>query len=459
MNPPLRAVSAIERVWAAAHGYLFAPIDIASIVYYRIAFGLLMFFNMAGTLIFDMDAWANPGFRFHYPGLEWVKPLPGGGMHAIFAALSILGLCIAAGLKYRTSAMLFALLFTYVFLTERAKYLNHYYLILLIGLLMAFIPANRQLSIDAMINPRIRSEVACAWNLLALRFQIAVVYFYAGVAKINGDWLAGEPMGLWLGRRDFLILDEFLKSEAGAYLFSYGGLGFDLLAAPLLVWRRARTSAFMASLIFHILNSLIFNIGIFPLLAAASTALFFTPSFPRNIIGIRKPEIRLDKKIQMGMTQLIVVSFISIYVAAQLCLPLRHFLYAGDVNWTGEGHEFSWRMKTLDRRAEITFLVKHRASGREWTISPEQSLTPFQYRKMAARPELILQFAANLSEEFKRKGYPDAEVFAISFASVNGRKMSPMVNPEVNLAIVSSSAPVSSWTLPLGEPLRPEESR
>ena len=37
--------------------------------------------------------------------------------------------------------------------------------------------------------------------LLLLRIEFAVVYAYAGIAKINEDWLRGEPLRLWLGRR------------------------------------------------------------------------------------------------------------------------------------------------------------------------------------------------------------------------------------------------------------------
>ena len=52
---------------------------------------------------------------------------------------------------------------------------------------------------------------------------VSVVYFYAGVAKINEDWLRAEPLLHWLRNKEVpqflqLILDEPIT----AFVFSYG---------------------------------------------------------------------------------------------------------------------------------------------------------------------------------------------------------------------------------------------
>ena len=106
--------------------------------------------------------WIEPPFHFKYYGFSWVKPWPGNGMYIHCAALGVLGLLIAAGFLYRVSAALFFLGFSYTFLLDEGAYLNHIYLICLFSFLSIFVPANRAFSIDAWLNPKIRSET-CSW--------------------------------------------------------------------------------------------------------------------------------------------------------------------------------------------------------------------------------------------------------------------------------------------------------
>src|SRR5207342_1729744 len=88
-----------------------------------------------------------------------------------------------------------------VFLLEEARYLNHFYLLCLISFLLVFLPAHRAFSVDAQLKPKLRSRVAPAWTLWLMRFQVGVVYFFGGIAKLNGDWLRGVPLDAWLAKR------------------------------------------------------------------------------------------------------------------------------------------------------------------------------------------------------------------------------------------------------------------
>lgn len=138
------------------------------------------------------------------------------------------------GFWYRLSATLFFLGFTYVFLLEQARYLNHFYLISLISFLMIFVPAHRAFSIDALSGAR--SATAPAWALWLLRAQIGIPYFYGGLAKLNGDWLRGEPMRVWMASgTDFPLIGPWFTDERVVFLFAYGGLLIDLLVVPLLL--------------------------------------------------------------------------------------------------------------------------------------------------------------------------------------------------------------------------------
>ncbi|MEJ7873187.1 MAG: HTTM domain-containing protein, partial [Rubrobacteraceae bacterium] len=116
-------------------GHLFAPVDIASLVFFRIAFGVLMLWEVwiqfSNGLI--QRNYIDPTYHFTYYGFGWVQPWSGNGMYLHFLALGVLAVCIALGLWYRVSVVLFFVGFTYVFLLDQALYLNHFYLICLVS--------------------------------------------------------------------------------------------------------------------------------------------------------------------------------------------------------------------------------------------------------------------------------------------------------------------------------------
>ncbi len=265
---------------------LLRPVDIASVVFFRVAFGLVMLWEVKRYFDHDWIAryWLEPSYHFTYPFFGWVRPWSGDGMYVHFYALGTLALFIALGFLYRLSAALFFLGFAYVFLLEQARYLNHFYFIILISFLMIFVPAHRALSVDALIRPRLRSDRIPAWGPVLLAGQMGIVYFFGGVAKINVDWLRGEPLRTWLARRTgFPLIGPLFTDEWVVYLCAYGGLLLDLLAIPLLLWRRTRPLMFALLISFHFMNDRLFSIGIFPWLALAATTLFFPPDWPRRL--------------------------------------------------------------------------------------------------------------------------------------------------------------------------------
>lgn len=268
------------------NSWLFKPVDISSLIYFRIVFGLVMLWEVVRYFEGGRIAshWITPEFYFYYPLFEWLQPWPGNGMYIHFAFLGLLALFIALGLFYRFATILFFLSFSYFFLLDETHYLNHFYLITLVSFLMIFLPLNRKLSLDVLIWPKIESETLPAWTLWLTRFQIGIPYFFGGIAKLNLDWLQGEPMRIRLARRmDFPIIGQFFDKEWIVYLYSYGGLLLDLLAVPLLLWRRTRLLTFFLFILFHFNNARMFNIGIFPWLMIAATTIYFDPTWPKAI--------------------------------------------------------------------------------------------------------------------------------------------------------------------------------
>lgn len=428
---------------------LFKPIDIASLVYFRIVFGLILAIEVVRFFVHGwiQDDYIDPVFHFTYFGFEWVKPWPGIGMYLHFLLMGAAALFMAAGLFYRVAACVTFLTFTYVFLLEQAAYLNHWYLMCLLAFLMIFIPAHRGLSVDAMMRRKLRSDYVPAWTLWLLLGQLSVVYIYGGIAKLNGDWMRGEPMRAWLmGRTDIPVIGPLLDHEWFVLLLNHGGLAFDLFIVPLLLWRRTRWFALIWAAGFHLLNSQFFNIGVFPWLMLAATLLYFPPEWPRKLW--RLPRRRASPVFAASP---VIVALIAVYVLLQVLVPIRYVLYPGSVHWTEEGHRFAWHMKLRSKNARAKFFVTDPAANKTWEVKPRDYLTSFQASKMPPRPDMILQFAHFLArQQAAEKGIDHPlEVRVLATASLHGREKQLLIDPSVNLATERRSLAHARWIVPL----------
>ena len=475
---------------------LFRQVDAASLAFFRIAFGVVMAVEVWHyfTRGWIGEYFVEPSFHFTYYGFGWVKPWPETWMYVHFAVLGVLAVFIAFGFLYRLSAALFFLGFTYVFLLDQTYYLNHFYLICLLSLLMILILAHRAFSVDAVLRPNLATGTAPAWSLGVLRFQVGVAYFFGGIAKLNGDWLRGEPMRMWLAdSTDFPLVGRFFTEWWAAYFFSYGGLLLDLFAVPLLLWRRTRLFAFAAVVLFHVTNSQLFTIGMFPWLMIAATLIFFSPSWPRFLGGVRVAEIlspgaspaswsslirrplaveeRVEKSIRSrlggrrlssrtrGLLMYAGVAVLALYVAVQVLVPLRHYLYPGDVSWTEEGHRFSWHMMLRDKDVAATFVSTDTATESTTLLYPRNYLTERQESEMLLRPDMMLQFAHHAADQLQAPGRGEVKVQGTVLASLNGRPYQPLVDPDTDLAHQPRNLAPAGWILPLSEPLPPPDNR
>ena len=366
---------------------LFQPVDTASLVVFRICFGLIMVWE-AGRYLYSNwvgPFWIVPGFHFKYFGFGWAHPWDGGGMYLHFLGLAVLGLCIAAGLWYRLVMSLFFLAFTYVFLLDKSYYLNHFYLVVIISFLLNFVPAHRAFSVDAWWNPKIRSRTTPIWTVWALALQIVIPYFHGGIAKLKADWLIlGEPMRIFLlDAAKATSLPEVLTAEPAVYLFAWGGALFDLLIPFLLWWPRTRAVAFVAAVGFHLTNAFLFNIGIFPWFMICATTLFLSPNWPRRF-GFppapagKRVSLGVDASVSPSWTQKAVVSLLSLHFVIQLLVPFRHYLYPGDVHWTGEGSHFAWHMRLNAMNGAGVLIATAPSTGESWKVDPSRHLSPRQ---------------------------------------------------------------------------------
>ncbi|MEK7954262.1 HTTM domain-containing protein [Luteolibacter soli] len=431
------------------------PVDGASLAVFRMAFGLLMFFEAVVYLKkgYVRALYIEPKFHFTYLGFDWVRPWLGDGMTVHFVVMALAALLVAAGLFYRMAAVVLFLALSQVFLIDAAEYLNHLYLICLIAFLMIFLPAHRMWSIDALRRPSIASSTVSACWLWLMRIQVGVPYFFGGIAKLNADWLRGEPLGMWLAKRgDFPWIGPWLGEKWVAYFFSYSGLFLDLAFVPLLMWKRTRLPAYGLVLCFNAMNGWLFDIGVFPWMMAAASLLFFPPEWPR--FG-RKGKGREQVDGLAGASKPVLAG-IAVYLALQVFLPFRHWLYPGDVAWTEEGHLYSWRMKLRDKQPEnMAFRVRDVQGGHEWEIEPGDFLTARQKLRMPGQPDLIHQFAIHVAEEYRKEYGMEVAVTVDARVSLNGRPSAVLIDPKVDLAKEPRNLWHKSWiTLAPGEPGR-----
>lgn len=438
---------------------LFDSIDIAPLVFFRIGFGGLMLWEVWRYFNFTRIAryYVEPSFHFHYFGFEWLSPLPGDGIFLLFHGLGILSVLIMFGAFYRVSMSLFWLCFTYVFLLDKAQYLNHFYLISLVSFLMIFIPAHRALSVDALLRPALRSQIAPAWALWLLRGQMAVVYVFGGLAKINPDWLAGEPMREWMAARtDFPVIGGLFTEEWMVYLFSYGGLLLDLFIVPFLLWRQTRIPALLLATAFHLMNARLFNIGIFPWFAIAATLLFLPPHWFRLPFMQRWAVAETGTSFWTGRSPWLLAAA-AIYFAVQIALPLRHWLYPGDPSWTEEGHTLAWHMRLRDKDGTIAFYASDPGNGTSWQVPVEDMLSRRQYDQMKDNPHMILRFAHHLADTLSDQ-VPDVHIYVRAMMSLNSRAPQLLVDPTANLASEPDDLLPSDWILPLVQRPYPGEA-
>jgi vitamin K-dependent gamma-carboxylase len=425
------------------------PVPIASLAVYRILFGALLF---ASTVRFMASDWievfyVRSTFHFKYPGFEWVAVLPPWAMYALYGAAAACALCVALGLFYRVAVVAFVALFAYAELTDVTNYLNHYYLVLLMGSLLALTPAHGKWSLDVLRRPSLARAEVPAWMLWLLRFQVAMVYLHAGLAKAGPDWLLhAQPLQIWLRARDETpILGPLFGMTATAYVFSWAGFLFDTTIAGWLLWKRSRPFAFAAVLAFHFMTHVLFDIGIFPFLMTINATLFFDPDWPSRARTAPSSAPSLPPRWAWAP--------LAAFLVFQALFPLRSWLYPGDVLWHEQGMRWSWKVMVREKNGSVVFHVRDPKTGRTWERTPAEFLILRQEFEMAGQPDLIVQMARHIAEDERRKGRGDVEVRCDARVSLNGRAARPLIDPAVDLVKVREGFRPAAWIL--GGPSEP----
>lgn len=412
--------------------YLGTQIDNSPLIFFRVCYGFLVFMECAGAIVTGWveRAFIIPSMTFTFIGFEWLQPLPGDGMYYYYGVMALCGLLIMVGLFYRGAATLFFVLWTATYFMQKTNYNNHYYLLVLLSGAMALMPANKYASLDVRLGFT-RESLTCAraWITFFIA-QILIVYLFASYNKIYPGWLNAEPISIWFStKKDYWLIGDLLQKTWFHYLISYGGIVYDGTIVFLLLYKPTRKLGFVLSVIFNLFNSAIFQIGIFPYMMIALSVLFFPEDDIRRMFFKKKPTVEPKEQYLPNFALIL----FSAYFVLQLFLPLRHYLYKGDVFWTEEGHRMAWQMMLYSKRGYVKFKVI-REDGTEEMLRHRKYLTGKQSGRLAGHPDMVWQFVQFLEREV----YPDEDVqiFVEGKCKLNKGEFRRLIDPEVDLTQV-----------------------
>lgn len=428
---------------------LFRQVPIGPLITFRICFGAIMLFSI---LRFWLNGWIktqyiDPGFYFTYMGFDWVKPLGSTGMYLLFALMGVTALLVMIGLWYRMAIILFFLAFSYTELIDVTNYLNHYYFISIVSFLLVFIPANRSCALDVYLHPAKRKTHVPFWTIGLIRFQLGIVYFFAGVAKLNPDWLLEAiPMKIWLPAKSHLpLIGNLMYKEWVAYFFSWFGAFYDLFIAFFLIFRKTRPYAYIAVIGFHICTALFFPaIGMFPYVMMFSSLIFLSPAFHQRLLArFTGPDATRgtasDFYYPAGIMKPLQI-MLAVFLMIQVLLPMRFLLYPGPLFWYEEGYRFSWRVMLMEKSGNTFFYIREAETGRVFEVNNPDFLTPQQEKMMSTQPDMMIRYAQYLKKVYQARGIKRPAVYAEGYVALNGTRAQAFINTEMEL-----SAQQLSW--------------
>ncbi|MGO2294856.1 MAG: HTTM domain-containing protein [Psychroflexus halocasei] len=414
--------------------FLFKSVDNSALVVFRVFFGVLIFLESWGAIL---TGWVRrvlvePEFTFNFIGFDFLQYLQGPYMYVHFFIMGVFGIMVAVGYRYRLSIIGFTVFWTIAYLMQKSSYNNHYYLLILISLMMCFFPAHRYHSLDVKKGYVKESISMPNWVNVWVITQLFIVYSFASIAKLYPDWLdASVAKILMVSRSHYWIIGDILQKDWTHIVVAYFGIFFDLLIVPLLLWKKTRKAAFVFSIFFHLFNSIVFQIGIFPYMSLAFSVFFFPPEKIRHLFLRKKEKFQvLNSEIVMTSRHQLIKAFVVIWMIVQVALPLRHHFIKNDVLWTEEAHRMSWRMMLRSKASSVQFYIKGEDVDYKRKVDLNDYLTPKQQRSLS-KPDVFWQFVQHLKKEYKNQ---DVEFYANARIKVNNQKSRYLVHPDQELS-------------------------
>lgn len=419
-----------------SENWLFTEVDNSPLVLFRMFFGFLIVAESLGAILtgWVRRAFIEPEFTFSFIGFEWLQPLPGDGMYYYYILMAFAGLSIALGYYYRAGALVFAILWTGVYLMQKSHYNNHYYLLVLLSWIMVIMPAHKRLSLDVKFGRIVKSETCARICIKFFVVEVAMVYIIASLNKVYSGWLAAEPISIWFKmKRNLPIIGDLLQSEWMHQFVAYGGILYDGLIIPLLLFKKTRKFGLLLSIFFNLFNSAVFQIGIFPYLMIAFSLFFYQPEqISRFFFRKRLPA---NEKVFQGsaaLRKLIYYSFIFLMVF-QVFLSVRHHLFKGNVHWTEEGHRMAWQMMLRSKSGYGHYEIVNNLTKDREEVDPKKRMSRKQAARLSYQPDMTWQYSRRLQKEYAAKGWTDISIYFNGKVKLNKRPSAPLIDPKVDL--------------------------
>lgn len=385
---------------------LYRPTDPASLGVVRALFGLCMVLDVVEERgLADIDIkWGDP-MECHFPLIHGMKAPSLPWMILIYTIMWIGAFGIMLGSRFKVACACFVIPYWYIFLLDKSYWNNHTYLYGIVAILFWGTEANKYFALDAT-KMKVTEKTAPLWNYFILKFQFFALYFLAGLKKSGAEWLSGYAMTNLSQHWVFSPFKLFLTTkQTDFFIVHWFGFIFDLTVGFWMLFDKTRIPAMIFCTAFHLMNSRLFSIGMFPLVCLATMPLFCNPNWPRRLgkfikrnyarsFSKKSREIRSYKKIAMervkesydeindesgngssiddgnqegtnsisstitckyikGISskstrvtkkQKFVVSLLLFHVFLQFFLPYSHFITKGYNNWVPGMYGYSWDM-------------------------------------------------------------------------------------------------------------------
>ncbi|GIX42480.1 MAG: type I deoxyribonuclease HsdR [Leptospiraceae bacterium] len=397
-----------------------------SFSFIKCIYGIILFIISLRYLLYGWwkKYFVLPSFHFRYPLFEWVPLIPENIFIIILIVLMIFSIFVIFGILYKFSLLVSLLLFMWIFFQDPTYYLNHHYFIIIIGIYLLLLPEPKH-------NFLAENSLYPEWAIILIRLQIAIVYLYAGFAKIQPDWLLeGLPLKIWLARKTFIPL-EILSIKEQALLFSWAGMLFDITIPFWLSLKKTRKYAYFLVILFHVLTRILFEIGVFPWVMILFTTIFFEPDWPLQLkrkLIFNKIYINSNiNNIKYKETSQIIRFIVVLFLVFQILFPARFILYLknydiktymNEVLWKENGFRWSWRVMLVQKSGYVMFYIHDKKSNNIIIHDPRRILTSMQYDMMSYQADLICQYA-----EWLKKNYNNNVLITVeNYVSWNGRK-------------------------------------
>jgi len=206
------------------------PVPSISIALFRLSFAAILLIQTFYFIIGDFITKNIIKPVVLFPFIEGLNPLPRTYLIALSYIMLISNIGMLLNKFARFSTIIFFCCFTYFWILDKGYFNNHYYFISLICFIL-FLVEQEASFYKNLHTPKI--------SIFTLQIMVFIVYFIAGLNKLNPYWLFEfQPIRHILEVKAEITNNTFFKKDILIIAMSYLGVIFDLTIGFLLFFKR-----------------------------------------------------------------------------------------------------------------------------------------------------------------------------------------------------------------------------